>query len=74
MLCRHMPGGAHGILSLLTVVFVLPEGECCSPQGVGAIWGVTVCIPPINPSCLGVIYPRGEFKSAPAPSYAAARF
>lgn len=74
MLCRHMPGGAHGILSLLTVVFVLPEGECCSPRGVGAIWGVTVCIPPINPSCLGVIYLRGEFKSAPAPSYAAARF
>ncbi|KAL9826961.1 uncharacterized protein GJ701_013417 [Geothlypis trichas] len=25
LLCRHMAGGAHGILSLLTVVFVLPE-------------------------------------------------
>nr|XP_030142574.3 prostate stem cell antigen isoform X2 [Taeniopygia guttata] len=25
MLCGHMAGGAHGILSLLTVVFVLPE-------------------------------------------------
>lgn len=27
MLSGHMPGGAHGILSLLTVVFVLPEGK-----------------------------------------------
>lgn len=29
MLAGHMPGGARGILSLLTMVFVLPEGECC---------------------------------------------
>lgn len=34
MLSGHMPGGAHGILSLMTVVFVLPEGKCHRPRGV----------------------------------------
>lgn len=59
MLCRHMPGGAHGILSLLTVVFVLPEGECCSPRG-----AVGSQVPSsLNPSSPGVIYPWGEFRA-----------
>lgn len=42
MLCGHMPGGAHGILSLLTVVFVLPEGKCCSPRGAGVPWSCSL--------------------------------
>lgn len=35
MLSGHMPGGAQGILSLITVVFVLPEGKSCCLHGAG---------------------------------------
>ncbi|XP_031457686.1 ly6/PLAUR domain-containing protein 1-like [Phasianus colchicus] len=39
MLSGHMPGGAHGILSLLTVVFVLPEVSGLQCYGCNIIVG-----------------------------------
>lgn len=53
MLSGHMPGGAHGILSLMTVVFVLPEGKCHCPRGVEcacalALWLISSSP---NPGC-----------------------
>lgn len=57
MLSGHMPGGAHGILSLITVVFVLPEGKCRCPraaEGARAL-GLRSFASSPNPACLGVI-------------------
>ncbi|KAM6047428.1 uncharacterized protein LJ206_018168 [Theristicus caerulescens] len=39
MLSGHMPGGAHGILSLMTVVFVLPEVSGLQCYGCNIIVG-----------------------------------
>ncbi|XP_026716528.1 ly6/PLAUR domain-containing protein 1-like [Athene cunicularia] len=39
MLSGHMPGAAHGILSLITVVFVLPEASALQCYGCNIIVG-----------------------------------
>lgn len=55
MLSGHIPGGAHGILSLITVVFVLPEGKYHGPgvQSVPVLCSCGCSHPP-NPCLLKV--------------------